>query len=51
MKLKIIFRLSNRSKGTIQSIQVGQREGMMTMEKSIEDLIGSGVISSAEKNS
>jgi Tfp pilus assembly pilus retraction ATPase PilT len=32
-------------------MQTGQREGMMTMEKSIEDLIGSGVISSAEKNS
>jgi Tfp pilus assembly pilus retraction ATPase PilT len=51
MKLKIIFRLSNRSKGTIQSIQVGQREGMMTMEKSLEELIGRGVISNAEKNS
>ena len=32
-------------------MQTGQREGMITMEKSIEDLIGSGVISSAEKNS
>ena len=32
-------------------MQTGQREGMMTMDKSIEDLIGSGVISSADKNS
>ena len=32
-------------------MQTGQREGMMTMEKSIEELIGTGVISSAEKNS
>ena len=32
-------------------MQTGQREGMMTMEKSIEDLVGTGVISSAEKNS
>tara|TARA_B100001250_G_scaffold244741_1_gene210414 strand:- start:166 stop:1176 length:1011 start_codon:yes stop_codon:yes gene_type:complete len=32
-------------------MQTAQREGMMTMEKSIEDLIGSGVISNAEKNS
>ena len=32
-------------------MQTGQREGMITMEKSIENLIGSGVISSADKNS
>ena len=32
-------------------MQTGQREGMMTMEKSIEELIGTGVISNAEKNS
>ncbi|MBT3940354.1 MAG: twitching motility protein PilT, partial [Pelagibacterales bacterium] len=32
-------------------MQTGQREGMMTMEKSIEELISTGVISSAEKNS
>ena len=32
-------------------MQTGQREGMITMEKSIEELIGTGVISSAEKNS
>jgi twitching motility protein PilT len=32
-------------------MQTGQREGMMTMEKSIDELIGTGVISSAEKNS
>jgi len=32
-------------------MQTGQREGMMTMDKSIEDLIGTGVISNAEKNS
>ena len=31
-------------------MQTAQREGMMTMEKSIEDLIGTGVISNAEKN-
>ena len=31
-------------------MQTGQREGMITMEKSIEELIGTGVISSAEKN-
>ena len=31
-------------------MQTGQREGMMTMDKSIEDLVGTGVISSAEKN-
>ena len=31
-------------------MQTGQREGMITMEKSIEDLIGTGVISNAEKN-
>ena len=31
-------------------MQTGQREGMMTMEKSIEDLVGTGVISNAEKN-
>ena len=31
-------------------MQTAQREGMITMEKSIEDLIGTGVISSAEKN-
>ena len=36
----------------IQSVmQTGQREGMITMEKSIEDLIGTGVISNAAKNS
>ena len=33
------------------AMQTGQREGMITMEKSIEDLIGTGVISNAEKNS
>ena len=32
-------------------MQTSQREGMMTMEKSIEDLVGTGVISNAEKNS
>jgi twitching motility protein PilT len=32
-------------------IQTGQREGMITMEKSIDELISTGVISSAEKNS
>ena len=32
-------------------MQTSQREGMITMEKSIEDLVGRGVISSAEKNS
>ena len=32
-------------------MQTGQREGMITMEKSIEDLVGAGVISNAEKNS
>jgi Tfp pilus assembly pilus retraction ATPase PilT len=32
-------------------MQTGQREGMITMEKSIEDLVGTGVISNAEKNS
>ena len=32
-------------------MQTGQREGMITMEKSIEDLLGTGVISNAEKNS
>ena len=32
-------------------MQTGQREGMTTMEKSIEELIGTGVISNAEKNS
>ena len=32
-------------------MQTGQREGMITMEKSIEDLIGRGDISNAEKNS
>jgi Tfp pilus assembly pilus retraction ATPase PilT len=32
-------------------MQTGQREGMMTMEKSIDELIGTGVISNAEKNS
>jgi twitching motility protein PilT len=32
-------------------MQTGQREGMITMEKSIENLIGSGVINSADKNS
>ena len=32
-------------------MQTGQREGMITMEKSIEELIGTGVISNAEKNS
>jgi len=31
-------------------MQTAQREGMITMEKSIEDLIGTGVISNAEKN-
>ena len=31
-------------------MQTGQREGMITMEKSIEDLVGTGVISNAEKN-
>jgi len=32
-------------------MQTAQREGMITMEKSIEDLIGRGDISNAEKNS
>ena len=32
-------------------MQTGQREGMITMEKSIDELIGTGVISNAEKNS
>ena len=32
-------------------MQTSQREGMITMEKSIEGLIGSGVISNAEKKS
>ena len=32
-------------------MQTGQREGMVLMEKSIEDLIASGQISSADKNS
>tara|TARA_B110000305_G_scaffold228470_1_gene278302 strand:+ start:101 stop:1111 length:1011 start_codon:yes stop_codon:yes gene_type:complete len=32
-------------------MQTGQRVGMMTMDKSIEDLISRGIISSAEKNS
>ena len=32
-------------------MQTGQRLGMMTMDKSIEDLISRGIISSAEKNS
>ena len=32
-------------------MQTAQREGMITMEKSIEDLVGTGVISNAEKNS
>ncbi len=32
-------------------MQTAQREGMITMDKSIEDLIGTGVISNAEKNS
>ena len=31
-------------------MQTSQREGMITMEKSIEGLIGTGVISTAEKN-
>jgi len=31
-------------------MQTGQREGMITMEKSIEDLVGRGDISNAEKN-
>ena len=31
-------------------MQTSQREGMITMEKSIEELIGTGVISTAEKN-
>ena len=31
-------------------MQTAQRDGMITMEKSIEDLIGTGVISNAEKN-
>jgi len=31
-------------------MQTSQREGMITMEKSIEDLVGTGVISNAEKN-
>ncbi len=31
-------------------MQTGQREGMITMERSIEDLVGTGVISNAEKN-
>jgi Tfp pilus assembly pilus retraction ATPase PilT len=29
-------------------MQTAQREGMITMEKSIEELVGSGVISNAE---
>jgi twitching motility protein PilT len=29
-------------------MQTAQREGMITMEKSIEGLIGSGIISNAE---
>ena len=29
-------------------MQTAQREGMITMEKSIEGLVGSGVISNAE---
>ena len=33
------------------AMQTGQREGMITMEKSIEELVGAGVISNAEKNS
>jgi twitching motility protein PilT len=32
-------------------MQTGQREGMTTMEKSIEELVGRGDISNAEKNS
>ena len=32
-------------------MQTGQREGMITMEKSIEELVGRGDISNAEKNS
>ena len=32
-------------------MQTSQREGMITMEKSIEGLIGSGIISNAEKKS
>ena len=32
-------------------MQTGQREGMVTMEKSIDELISGGIISSAEKNS
>jgi Tfp pilus assembly pilus retraction ATPase PilT len=32
-------------------MQTGQREGMITLEKSIDELISTGVISSAEKNS
>lgn len=31
-------------------MQTGQRDGMITMEKSIEDLVTSGLISNAEKN-
>ena len=31
-------------------MQTGQREGMITMEKSIEELVGRGDISNAEKN-
>ena len=31
-------------------MQTAQREGMMTMEKSIEDLVGTGVISRSDKN-
>jgi twitching motility protein PilT len=31
-------------------MQTSQREGMITMDKSIEELIGTGVISTAEKN-
>jgi len=32
-------------------MQTGQREGMIMMEKSIEELVGRGDISNAEKNS
>ena len=31
-------------------MQTSQREGMITMDKSIDGLVGKGVISSAEKN-
>ena len=31
-------------------MQTAVRDGMITMEKSIEDLVGTGVISSADKN-